>query len=623
MLLASTLLASFSAAFTSCVSMFGMCLSIVLLILPISYFYGWWKTGRMPDLGPALGAFLLGRIAFLLVGLLMGVLLAGGFVLLVMAGLIQKPAEQSPQVGMGMLWASFIVMSVFGLIYLVVAARVCGWIYNALCRRQEGFDVAMFDLGLPFGLSMLVSFIGMIAMTVSGGPPPGMFQSEESPTASSSMGPPGLSYPGPGSESGFPGGPGGTGQPMPGEIGRPPGLGGLGGSGIAGGPPGEVMPPGGPTEGEFGPSGAPPLAGDPGEFGPRQLPTLPGIPGRPRGLPGTGSLPGEPPGAPGTFPSGRPGEVPSLPGRQGVPRLPTSPGLPSTDNNSKQPSPVPETLLGKAEYLLRKAEADAAWQYAWAAYVMEEEPSLKSAVKWCSALDRPVLGMPRIGVAVMSRGFSFSTAKSDESSLGPLAVALPDVATALLAAAENSGTSVTETPWIVYVGTTFAAGSHIDTLARLHHVDLVLVLELSRKRRGRRYDLQLQLQLYEPGKSEPVWKSQTVRSSRYQKLKAQGTDLLQQLGEAFASELKRRYPLSARPMLSGGDVSGYVQRLVKSLQVSAVEKVGVIKYLVQQGLLSQEEARQAARRVTILEVDVLQPGPKLESWLKGRLPLVR
>ncbi|GEM_PF-3560714 len=621
------LLAAFPGVFLSCMSMFGMCLSLVLLVFPISYFYGWWKTGRMPELGPALGAFLLGRIAFLFVGLLMGILLALGLMLLAMAGLIERPSGQPPQVGLGMIWASFIGMAVIGMIYLVLAARVCGWIYNLLCRRHEGFDVAMFDLGLPFGLSMFVSFIGMIAMTITGGPPP-EFMSGESPTASTSTGPAGTSFPGPGSGSGFPGPAGGTGQTMPGASGGPPGLVGPGASGMGSGPPEEMMPSEGQGGGQFGPGGSPPLTGDPGQFGPPQSPSIPGVPGRPGEPPGAGSFPGEPPGGPGTpgpFLPGRPGSggIPGIPGPGNTPRLPSRPGFPTPGNDQKQPSSVPETLLGKAEYLLRKAEADAAWQYAWAAYLMEEEPSLKSAVKWCSALDRPVLGMPRIGVAVMPRGVPFSTAKSGENSLGPLAVALPDVAAALLAAAENSGTAVTGTPWIVFVGTTFTAGSHIATLARLHHVDLVLVLELTRKRRGRRYDLQLQLHLYEPGKPQPVWKSQAIRSSQYQKLKAQGTDLLQQLSHTLASELKRRYSLSARPSLAPGDVPGYVQKLARSIRVPAVEKAAILKYLVQQGAITQDQAAEAIRRVTISEVDIMRPNPKLESWLKGRLPPVR
>ncbi len=314
---------------------------------------------------------------------------------------------------------------------------------------------------------------------------------------------------------------------------------------------------------------------------------------------------------------------PGLPGG-GIPGGPGI-GLPgSTGNNNPSSSnaQVPPTLLGKAGYLLRQGKASAAWDHAWAAYLLEEEPQLENAVKWCNALNRPVLGMPRVGAVVVNRAGLRLTGVGNQagSPLGPLATALPDVSLALADVAKQLG-SPSDTPWLVFLGTS-SGGSHLNALARLHRVDLIVSVLLVRKRRGRRYDLQLQFQLHQPGKPQPVWKSQSITSSQYRSAKSRGTDLLQQMGQQLLAELRRRYPLSNRPTLSHDEAAAYLQRVLNSLDISAIEKAALVKYLARHDVLSPEQAAKAAQQVTVRQIDVTKPNPELEQWVQSQLPPV-
>lgn len=314
---------------------------------------------------------------------------------------------------------------------------------------------------------------------------------------------------------------------------------------------------------------------------------------------------------------------PGLPGG-GIPGGPGIglPGPTGNNNPSSGNAQVPPTLLGKAGYLLRQGKASAAWDHAWAAYLLEEEPQLENAVKWCNALDRPVLGMPRIGVVVVNRARLRLTGVGNQagSPLGPLSTALPDVSLALADVAKQLG-SPSDTPWLVFLGTS-SGGSHLNTLARLHRVDLIVPVILTRKRRGRRYDLQLQFQLHHPGKPQPVWESRTITSSQYRSAKSRGTDLLQQMGQQLVAELRRRYPRSDRPAFSSNEAAAYLQRVLDSLDISAIEKAALVKYLAKQGVLSPEQAAKAAQQVTIRQIDVTKPNPELEQWVQSRLPPV-
>ena len=54
--------------------------------------------------------------------------------------------------------------------------------------------------------------------------------------------------------------------------------------------------------------------------------------------------------------------------------------------------------------------------------------------------------------------------------------------------------------------------------------------------------------------------------------------------------------------------------------MAIIEKVAVVKYLQEHGLLTSEQARQAVRRMAGQELDVSRPNESLKKWVQERLP---
>ena len=280
--------------------------------------------------------------------------------------------------------------------------------------------------------------------------------------------------------------------------------------------------------------------------------------------------------------------------------------------------------MGKAEYLLGQGRLKQAWQYGWAAYLMEEG-SVGSAPRWCATLDRVVLGTPRFAVAVVSRGVPIRARGAGvapaNNPLARLGAALPELAAPLGSALQELGQSPASVPWAGYLG----AGAdplRAVQLAQRQDVDVLLVVLLSASRRVGRLDVALQLQLYEPqAKKRRVWQSRSVTRSQYRKLLARGRDLIEEMLDDLRQQIERRYQLSRQPLPAQG-VESYARQVVGS-RVPDVEKLAVLKYLVDQRVLDEPAARSLAQNLWTEQKSFLEPSEELKQWLEKNLPPVR
>ena len=303
--------------------------------------------------------------------------------------------------------------------------------------------------------------------------------------------------------------------------------------------------------------------------------------------------------------------------QQGVPKpLPSSAagGLPTLG----VPSQAPETLWGKAVYLVFRGRPREAWQYAWAAYLVEESARVKSYARWCPCSRRPALLMPRIAAGVVPFQEDF-TLRSEEGRRLLGVFSMVELAGVLVDAIHQFGVEPGNTLWVAYV----REQKTMDDLfaaAREANVDVAMVLRVGRKQRGNRAELEFQCQLFTIGEKEPVWRSRKVTTSQYLALKRQGTNLLREVAREVVAQFKRHFRLRERPELAAEEVPQYLEQLERNNQVAIIEKVAVVKYLQEHGLLTSEQARQAVRRMAGQELDVSRPNESLKKWVQERLP---
>ncbi len=506
-----------------------------LVVVPALFFYGWRRIGDIPPAGPALKAWLLGRA----VVVLCGACLVGAALLALRwsSSGQEKPSWLNPG-GPTVAWTISLGLFVLGLALVFLGSWACGKLYNALCHRQEGRRVALYELGIPFGIAVFVQLMNLIVITLVG-PAPVQYSEDPVPVWITD----------------------GFGKLSPADLGR------IGGGHIP-----------------------PVVAG--------RNPSL--IP-EPKGL---SSLKEKPKQEPEQKP-----EPQDHPSRQ----LPSPGGLPGLSI----PSQAPETLWGKAVYLVFRGYPAEAWQYAWAAYLLEESARVKSAAKWCSASRRPALLMPRIAVGVVpQKGFTLE-GEQGRRLLG--AFSMVELAGILIDLVNQFDVGPGNTLWVAYVREQKTL-EELFAAARKANVDVALVLRVARKQRGNRMELEFQCQMFALGDDRPVWSSRKVTTSQYLAMKRQGTNLLREMGLETVVQFKRHFPLRDHPGLAPEQVPEYLEQLFHNEQVSVIEKVAVVKYLAEHGLLKDRQIRQAVGRITGKELELSRPNEPLKKWVQEQLP---
>ncbi len=295
-----------------------------------------------------------------------------------------------------------------------------------------------------------------------------------------------------------------------------------------------------------------------------------GIPGEGSSLPSGFNPVGDPSVGPGSNPAGN---VPSLGSGQGTPVAGAS------------IRPIPQSLVGKADWAMEYGQLDTALQHLYAAAVIEQDPTVLQQAAWSDTLQRPVFAVTW-GVGV--EGLLPANANLDAVTAGVLPALRAELEKR--AAASAFGKHAATLVQSLNVGRT-----RDDLLgnARLAGVDVLaaIVLQTRLAPGTRRPETLMTIQFFDVLSGKPLWRSESLNPIRFVQAAQAGRNLGLELAAEAGKQANPIAAVSRNCPLDAAAVRKSIRELIDSRPSPPLAALFQVRYFQQVQKLTDGEVR--------------------------------
>ncbi len=329
-----------------------------------------------------------------------------------------------------------------------------------------------------------------------------------------------------------------------------------------------------------------------------------------------------------------------------VPQPTPTPEVPTTsDSPPPTPEPMPTPVVvappeptfppgfqGDAQRAFHEGRPRDANDFLRAALLTSDEKTLWDNVRWCSALDRPVMGL-RFGVGLQmaqpppvvrrdGQSPPGDAAQGDPQAAGgdgnegqPVAndglgelrkftgeigpsvmEVFPKTGLGTLLGSMSDGSNMPKPVHFIGVGTDPRAAL---SLAEKNGLDVVLIANVSFKIYGvnRTVDANLAMRLMDVATEKRLWSSKTLSSNQVKAALQRGQDPVKDLVRTLTEYVETHFHLQDRPALDAAKIRQRAEAMTREETVNPLPALLELRYYQRKGLLTGLQAEQAYQRV--------------------------